>query len=92
MHMRASNEGAFDPIAPLALPNSLHVFHRLSSTDTMNMEGRHTYCGGFWNYFSMGKGIEWMLKYHMHFSNSGNYTQRDLKTKYVGNDRVSTRI
>ncbi|KAK2975949.1 hypothetical protein RJ640_013441 [Escallonia rubra] len=24
---------------------------------------------------------EWMLKYHMHFTNSGNYTQRDFKTK-----------
>ncbi|KAK2975950.1 hypothetical protein RJ640_013442 [Escallonia rubra] len=52
-----ATEGAFDPIAPLALPNSLHVFHRLSSTDTMNMEGRHTCRGGFWNYFSMGTGV-----------------------------------
>ncbi|KAK2998977.1 hypothetical protein RJ639_024177, partial [Escallonia herrerae] len=64
MNMRASKEGAFDPIAPLALPNSLHVFHGLSSTDTMNMEGRHTYRGGFWNYFSMGVDAEVSYAFH----------------------------
>lgn len=30
-------EGPCDPIAPLELPHSLHAFHRVSSTDELNM-------------------------------------------------------
>ncbi|KAM7251163.1 hypothetical protein ACFE04_023046 [Oxalis oulophora] len=55
MRMKAPKEGACDPIAPLELPHSLHKFHRISETDTLNTEGTHTFRGGFWNYFSMGK-------------------------------------
>ncbi|KAF8414000.1 hypothetical protein HHK36_001998 [Tetracentron sinense] len=53
MRMRVPKEGSCDPIAPLELPHSLHAFHRVSQTDTLNMEGCHTFRGGFWNYFSM---------------------------------------
>ncbi|KAJ1379396.1 NAD kinase/diacylglycerol kinase-like domain superfamily [Sesbania bispinosa] len=53
MRMRAPKEGSCDPIAPLELPHAMHAFHRVSSTDKLNMEGYHTYRGGFWNYFSM---------------------------------------
>ncbi|KAJ6314155.1 hypothetical protein OIU78_017753 [Salix suchowensis] len=71
MRMRISKEGSFDPIAPLELPHSLHAFHRVSHSDSLNKDGYHTFRGGFWNYFSMGKNFknvlktfmqEWMLK------------------------------
>jgi hypothetical protein len=101
LRMRVPEEGPCDPIAPLDLPHSLHAFHRVSSSDSLNMvvhsfycnffcyelcllekmtctitikgiwlmdliqsfhdhswllqEGYHTFRGGFWNYFSMGK-------------------------------------
>ncbi|XP_022876515.1 diacylglycerol kinase 5-like [Olea europaea var. sylvestris] len=57
MRMRAPKEGSCDPIAPLELPHSLHVFQRVSQTDSLNEEGCHTFRGGFWNYFSIGKII-----------------------------------
>jgi hypothetical protein len=63
LRMRATKEGPCDPIAPLELPHSLHAFHRVSSSDSLNMEGYHTFRGGFWNYFSMGKA----LSVHGHF-------------------------
>lgn len=37
MRMKAPKEGSCDPIAPLELPHSLHAFHRVSQTDTLNM-------------------------------------------------------
>ncbi|KAG8364643.1 hypothetical protein BUALT_Bualt18G0018700 [Buddleja alternifolia] len=37
MRMRAPKEGSCDPIAPLELPHSLHAFHRVSSTDDLNV-------------------------------------------------------
>lgn len=37
MRMRSPTEGSCDPIAPLELPHSLHAFHRVSQTDTLNM-------------------------------------------------------
>ncbi|KAJ0113372.1 hypothetical protein Patl1_02147 [Pistacia atlantica] len=56
MRMKTPKEGSnCDPIAPLELPHSLHAFHRVSATDELNEEGYHTFRGGFWNYFSMGK-------------------------------------
>lgn len=37
MRMRIPKEGgACDPVAPLELPHSLHAFHRVSETDTLN--------------------------------------------------------
>lgn len=41
MRMRAPKEGSCDPIAPLELPHSLHAFHRVSQTDTLNMVSLH---------------------------------------------------
>lgn len=64
MRMRAPKEGSCDPIAPLELPHSLHAFHRVSSTDSMNMEGCHTFRGGFWNYFSMGMDAQVSYAFH----------------------------
>ncbi|WOL03439.1 diacylglycerol kinase 5-like [Canna indica] len=64
MRMRVSNEGTCDPIAPLELPHSLHAFHRVSSTDSLNVEGYHTFRGGFWNYFSMGMDAQVSYAFH----------------------------
>ncbi|KHG13286.1 Diacylglycerol kinase zeta [Gossypium arboreum] len=55
MRMKIPKGGSYDPVAPLELPHSLHAFSRVSLTDELNMEGYHTFRGGFWNYFSMGK-------------------------------------
>ncbi|KAG2682041.1 hypothetical protein I3843_11G173300 [Carya illinoinensis] len=64
MRMKALKEGACDPIAPLELPHSLHAFHRVSQTDKLNMEGYHTFRGGFWNYFSMGMDAQVSYAFH----------------------------
>uniref|UniRef100_A0A5B6YT60 Diacylglycerol kinase n=1 Tax=Davidia involucrata TaxID=16924 RepID=A0A5B6YT60_DAVIN len=64
MRMRAPAEGACDPIAPLELPHSLHAFQRVSTTDALNMEGCHTFRGGFWNYFSMGMDAQVSYAFH----------------------------
>ncbi|XAR68049.1 Diacylglycerol kinase [Bertholletia excelsa] len=64
MRMKAPTEGSCDPLAPLELPHSLHAFHRVSSTDTLNMEGYHTFRGGFWNYFSMGMDAQVSYAFH----------------------------
>ncbi|KAK6134821.1 hypothetical protein DH2020_031435 [Rehmannia glutinosa] len=64
MRMRAPKHGSCDPIAPLELPHSLHAFHRVSSTDDLNVEGRDTFRGGFWNYFSMGMDAQVSYAFH----------------------------
>ncbi|KAJ0983642.1 hypothetical protein J5N97_011897 [Dioscorea zingiberensis] len=64
MRMRAPKEGSCDPVAPLELPHSLHAFHRVSSSDPLNMEGYHTFRGGFWNYFSMGMDAQISYAFH----------------------------
>lgn len=64
MRMRAPEEGSCDPIAPLELPHSLHAFQRVSSTDELNVEGYHTFRGGFWNYFSMGMDAQISYAFH----------------------------
>ncbi|KAL9162377.1 hypothetical protein ABFS82_07G086700 [Erythranthe guttata] len=65
MRMRAPKGGSnCDPIAPLELPHSLHAFDRVSSTDDLNMEGYHTFRGGFWNYFSMGMDAQVSYAFH----------------------------
>lgn len=50
--MRVPEEGPCDPIAPLELPHSLHAFHRVSSSDSLNMV-RHLFLLQpflLWNY------------------------------------------
>lgn len=37
MRMRSPTKGSCDPIAPLELPHSLHAFHQVSQTDSLNM-------------------------------------------------------
>ncbi|KAK6918979.1 Diacylglycerol kinase, accessory domain [Dillenia turbinata] len=64
MRMKAPSQGAYDPIAPLELPHSLHAFHRVSAMDELNMEGYHTFRGGFWNYFSMGMDAQISYAFH----------------------------
>ncbi|KAF8026181.1 hypothetical protein BT93_F2864 [Corymbia citriodora subsp. variegata] len=54
MRMRALKEGSCDPIAPSGQTNSLNAFQQVFETDPLYMDGFHTYCGRFWNYFSMG--------------------------------------
>ncbi|KAF5746007.1 Diacylglycerol kinase 5 isoform 1 [Tripterygium wilfordii] len=64
MRMRTPKEGSCDPIAPLELPHSLHAFERVSLNDELNMEGYHTFRGGFWNYFSMGMDAQVSYAFH----------------------------
>ncbi|KAI4333745.1 hypothetical protein L6164_018515 [Bauhinia variegata] len=64
MKMRAQKESSCDPIASLELPHSLHAFHRVSSTDKLSREGYRTFCGGFWNYFSMGMDAQVSYAFH----------------------------
>ncbi|KAK7831654.1 diacylglycerol kinase 5 isoform X2 [Quercus suber] len=64
MRMKTPKEGSCDPIAPLELPHSLHAFHRCSEADELNVEGCHTFRGGFWNYFSMGMDAQVSYAFH----------------------------
>ncbi|CAM9000099.1 unnamed protein product [Rhodiola kirilowii] len=64
MRMKGPKDGSCDPIAPLELPHSLHAFQRVSETDSLNMEGYHTFRGGFWNYFSMGMDAQVSYAFH----------------------------
>ncbi|KAJ0017801.1 hypothetical protein Pint_11760 [Pistacia integerrima] len=64
MRMRIPKQGPCDPIAPLELPHSLHAFDRVSEKDTLNVEGCHTFRGGFWNYFSMGMDAQVSYAFH----------------------------
>ncbi|KAL3624769.1 Diacylglycerol kinase 5 [Castilleja foliolosa] len=64
MRMKVPKEGTCEPIAPLELPHSLHAFHRVSSTDDLNVEGYDTFRGGFWNYFSMGMDAQVSYAFH----------------------------
>ncbi|XP_010931893.1 diacylglycerol kinase 1 isoform X1 [Elaeis guineensis] len=64
MRMRAPKEGTCDPVAPLELPHALHAFHRVSTSDSLNVEGYHTFRGGFWNYFSMGMDAQVSYAFH----------------------------
>ncbi|GJN12307.1 hypothetical protein PR202_ga30575 [Eleusine coracana subsp. coracana] len=88
--MRAPEEGPCDPIAPLELPHALHAFHRVSSSDSLNVEGYHTFRGGFWNYFSMGMDAEVSYGFHSErkrnpekfknqLTNQGTYAKVGLK-------------
>ncbi|KAK4486891.1 hypothetical protein RD792_006199 [Penstemon davidsonii] len=80
MRMRAPKEGSCDPIAPLELPHSLHAFNRVSSTDDLNVEGCHTFRGGFWNYFSMGMDAQVSYAFH---------TERKLNPEKFKNQLVN---
>lgn len=64
MRMRTPKEGPCDPIAPLDLPHSLHAFGRVSDSNELNVEGCHTFRGGFWNYFSMGMDAQVSYAFH----------------------------
>nr|XP_011460120.1 PREDICTED: diacylglycerol kinase 5 isoform X1 [Fragaria vesca subsp. vesca] len=64
MRMKIPKGGPLDPIAPLELPHSLHSFGRVSETNELNMDGFHTFRGGFWNYFSMGMDAEVSYAFH----------------------------
>ncbi|KAL0891162.1 hypothetical protein Bca101_015145 [Brassica carinata] len=52
MRMKSPEKGSCDSID---LPPSLHAFRRASPSDQANIEGYHTFRGGFWNYFSLAQ-------------------------------------
>jgi len=90
MRMRVPQEGPCDPIAPLELPHSLHAFHRVQGSDVLNVEGYHTFRGGFWNYFSMGMDAQVSYGFHSErkknpekfknqLTNQGTYAKLGLK-------------
>ncbi|KAF8026186.1 hypothetical protein BT93_F2864 [Corymbia citriodora subsp. variegata] len=64
MRMRALKEGSCDPIAPSGQTNSLNAFQQVFETDPLYMDGFHTYCGRFWNYFSMGMDAQVSYAFH----------------------------
>ncbi|CAN4087205.1 unnamed protein product [Withania somnifera] len=80
MRMRIPKEGPCDPIAPLELPHSLHAFHQVSSSDDLNVEGCHTFRGGFWNYFSMGMDAQVSYAFH---------SERKMHPEKFKNQRVN---
>jgi diacylglycerol kinase (ATP) len=48
--MQAPKEGPCDPIAPLELPRALHAFHRVSSSDSLNVVSSVFPLVYLWNY------------------------------------------
>ncbi|CDY29883.1 BnaA03g49040D [Brassica napus] len=61
MRMKSPKKGSLDSIE---LPPSLHAFRRASPSDQANMEGYHTFRGGFWNYFSLGMDAQTSYEFH----------------------------
>ncbi|KAJ4763584.1 Diacylglycerol kinase [Rhynchospora pubera] len=64
MRMKIPEHSACDPLAPLELPHAMHAFKRVSDSDSLNVEGYHTFRGGFWNYFSMGMDAQVSYEFH----------------------------
>lgn len=61
--MRMSNP-ADDCLDPVVLPHSMRPLKYVSSSDMLQKDSRLTFCGSFWNYFSIGMDAQVSYAFH----------------------------